>query len=189
MSSLSGSVTAEEAPSEAPAPPRARAALRLLLLGTLVLFVVGVASRFIQWSLLTAALGPTLYVFLAHPDSETARLRAAVIGHAVALATALGALALFGLWGHPSVDAVGFSTLRQAAAAGLAVGATLGILELTNTHHAPAASTALLVATGLARPGAPLYGLLIGLAGVIALGPLLGRVPLGRAAMIRTGRD
>lgn len=150
MSSLSGSVTAEEAPSEAPAPPRARAALRLLLLGTLVLFVVGVASRFIQWSLLTAALGPTLYVFLAHPDSETARLRAAVIGHAV--------------------------------------GATLGILELTNTHHAPAASTALLVATGLARPGAPLYGLLIGLAGVIALGPLLGRVPLGRAAMIRTGR-
>lgn len=162
---------------------RGAAAARLGVLGTLVLVVVGVAGRFASWPLLTATLGPTLYVFLAHPKSATARLRAAVIGHATAVASGLAMLAVFGLWAHAGVSTVGHPTLRQAGAAACAVGATLAVLELTDTHHAPAAATALLVATGDAHPGRPLFGLLVGLAAVIAIGPLLGRIPWGRGAL------
>jgi hypothetical protein len=92
-------------------------------------------------------------------------------------------LAAFGLWAHAGVSTVGHPTLRQAAAAGCAVGATLAVLELTDTHHAPAAATALLVASGDAHPGRPLFGLLVGLAAVIALGPSLARIPWGRGAL------
>ena len=59
----------------------------------------------------------------------------------------------------------------------LGVGLTVFFLELAGSHHAPAAATALLITTGLAKPGAPLIGLVLGLAIVIALGPLIGRIP------------
>jgi hypothetical protein len=35
----------------------------------------------------------------------------------------------------------------------VAAGVTLAVLEVAGSHHAPAAATALLVATGLAKPG------------------------------------
>ena len=162
---------------------RLSSAARLFLLGATLLACVGVGGRFLEWPLLTATLGPTLYVFLAHPQSETSRVRAAVIGHGTAVALGLAALAVFGLWSHPASAVLGHSSLRQAGAAAVAVGGTLAVLQLTRTHHAPAAATAILVATGLARPGLRLFGLLIGLAGVVILGPLLARLPFGRSAV------
>lgn len=155
------------------------------MLGGVLLGAVGFAGRFIQWPLLTSTLGPTLYVFLAHPSSETSRLRSAVLGHGAAVATGLAALAVFGLWSHQATAVVGHSSLRQAGAAAAAVGCTLAVLHLTRSHHAPAAATAILVATGLARPGRPLFGLLIGLGGVLVLGPALARLPVGRAGVER----
>jgi hypothetical protein len=53
------------------------------------------------------------------------------------------------------------------------VGLTLFLLHVLDGHHAPAAATALLIASGIARPGPPLYGLLTGLALVLAIAPLL----------------
>ena len=162
---------------------------RLLGLGGCMLAGIGVAGHFIAWPLLTTTLGPTLYVFLAHPKSETARLRSAIIGHGTAIAVALASLAIFGLWTHPSISAVGHASLHQAAAAGLAVGLTLAILQAVGYHHAPAAATALLISTGIAAPGKPLFGLLIGLAVVIALGPVLGKVPFGRIRIAHEMRE
>lgn len=159
--------------------------LRLLILGAMAITVVGVAGRYLGWPLLSSTLGPTLYVFLVHPDSETARLRNSVIGHTAGVAAGLAMLAAFGLWSHPAITVVGHSSLRQAGAAGLAVGLTLLALHLTKAHHAPAAATTILVATGIAHPGKPLYGLLIGLAAVICAGPALGRVPFGRKEAAR----
>ena len=164
---------------------RLSAAARLFLLGSALLACVGIGGRFLEWPLLTATLGPTLYVFLAHPQSETSRVRSAVIGHGTAVALGLAALAAFGLWTHPASAVLGHSSLRQAGAAAVAVGCTLAVLQLTRSHHAPAAATAILVATGLARPGLPLFGLVVGLAGVVILGPLLARLPLGRAAIAK----
>ena len=56
------------------------------------------------------------------------------------------------------------------------------VLELAGSHHAPSAATARLITTGLAKPGAQLIGLVLGLAFVIALGPPTGRIPLARSA-------
>ena len=62
---------------------------------------VGIAGRWLAWPLLTSTVGPTAYVFAAHPHSEAARFRNALIGHGVAIACGLGALALFGLVAVP----------------------------------------------------------------------------------------
>lgn len=159
---------------------RAEIALRYLLLTAAVVGVVGVAGHWLAWPLITSTVGPTAYMFVAHPETEASRFKNAVIGHTVAVGAGLAALAVFGLVQHPSVSATGAPTLTQAAAAAVAAGVTVAVLEVLGCHHAPAAATALLIATGLAKAGAPLIGLVLGLAIVIALGPLIGRVPLAR---------
>lgn len=157
-------------------------ALRLLVVASAVITAVGVVGWSSGWPVLTSTLGPTAYLILAHPRSESARIRNALVGHSCAIGAGLAALAVFGLWTHPSVTVEGHASLQQAAAAGVAVGLTLLSLHLTGAHHAPAAATAVLVATGLARPGRPLVGLAVGLVLVIVLAPLLGRLPAGLAA-------
>lgn len=169
-----------------PQQPNARirvevAARYLILTGGLV-GGVGLAGYWLAWPLITSTVGPTAYMFAAHPESETSRFRNALIGHSVAIGAGLGALAAFGLLHQPSVSAAGAPSLLQVAAAATAVGVTVGLLEIVGSHHAPSAATALLIATGLAKPGAPLLGLALGLAVVIVLGPLAGRLPLARAA-------
>ncbi len=73
----------------------------------------------------------------------------------------------------------------QVAASAAAVGTTLFLLELLHSHHAPAAATALLITTGLASPGAPLGGLVLGLVILCLLGPLCSVAPLARDAAAR----
>lgn len=162
---------------------RALAAARLFVFAGVLIALVGLAAHEQGWPWLTSSLGPTAYVFLAHPQSETSKLGNALIGHGIAIACGLFSLAVFGLWTHPSIpDQHGHTTLTQLAACAVAIGLTLGLLELLNKHHAPAGATTLLIATGISRPYTPLYGLLIGLGVVIALSPLLTRLPFGRQA-------
>jgi len=165
------------------APPtrvRLRAGLRYLVLTGVLVGVTGVAGTLLTWPLLTTAIGPTAYMLVAHPGSVTSQLRNAVLGHAVAIVVGLGSLAAFGLWSHPSVSADRHPVPAQVAASALAVGLTLLLLELADLHHAPAATSVLLVTTGLAKPGLPLLGLVVGLAIVLAVAPPLARLPLAR---------
>lgn len=155
--------------------------LRYLLLTGVLVGVVGIAGRYLAWPLLTSTVGPTAYVFAAHPESEAAKFRNALVGHAVAIACGLVCITIFGLVPSPSMTATGFPSGAQVAASVLAVAMTMFLLELAGSHHAPSAATALLVTTGLARPGSPLIGLVLGLAIVIALGPLVGKLPVTRA--------
>lgn len=168
--------------------PRAALALRYLLLSGLVIGVVGLAGHWVAWPILTSTLGPTAYTFVAHPESETSRFRNALIGHSAGLGVGLGVLIVFGLLHCPPVSTTGTLSFLQAAAAATAVGVTVAVLELTDSHHAPAAATALLVTTGQAKPRAPLIGLALGLAIVITLGPLIGRLPLPAVLAPRTRR-
>jgi hypothetical protein len=153
-------------------------AARYLALTGLLVGVVGLVGRWLAWPLLTSTVGPTAYLFASHPTTEPARFRNAAVGHSVALGVGLAALIAFGLLHHPSVSATGRPTWDQVAASAVAVGVTMSVLELLHSHHAPAAATALLITTGLAKPGAPLIGLVLGLAIVITLGPLCGRWPI-----------
>ena len=153
--------------------------MRYLLLTAALVGAVGIAGRYLAWPLVTSTVGPTAYIFAAHPHSEAARFRNALVGHGMAIVCGLGALAAFGLVRYPSISETGSPSATQVAAAVLGVGLTVFFLELAGSHHAPSAATALLITTGLARPGAPLIGLVLGLAIVIALGPLFGRIPFG----------
>lgn len=152
-------------------------ALRIAVAAGSSLAVVGLVDRYGSWPLLTATLGPTAYLFAAHPATRSARRRNATIGHAVAIASGLAALALFGLWNEPSQTAIGHVRVVQAFATAAALAGTLFVLELLDRHHAPAAATVVLITTGLARPGRPLLGLVCGLALLIALSPLLAWSP------------
>lgn len=149
--------------------------------GGVIVAGVNVRASFTAWPLLTSTLGPTDRAFVAHPGQKAPRLRDAAVGHAVALAAGLGALFACGLWSAPVAAGQGRLPLAQAGDAAAAVAATLMALELLRSHHAPAAATAataLLVATGLARPGRSLLGLVGGLILVL----LAARLPLARSA-------
>jgi hypothetical protein len=151
-------------------------ALVVAVLGGVLLTGIGVVGWLTHELLLAASLGPTAYVLLARHSGVEARLRNAVIGHAVAIAAGLAALAVFGLWTHPSVVELHSEGLAQSAAQGVAIGLTMLVLALFDIHHAPAAATALLVSSGVSRPGAPLVGLAIGLAVTIVLATGLSRL-------------
>ncbi len=163
------------------------AGARLFFLSAFLLAGIGAFGRVVGWVALTTTLGPTAYLLLAHPGSVGARLRSAVLAHASAVAAGLACLAAFGLWDHPSIVVQNHDTARQIGAQALAVGLTLFLLEMLDAHHPPAAATALLITSGISRPGPPLYGMLTGLALVLAIAPLLARAASNTAA--RRGRD
>ncbi|TFV34494.1 HPP family protein [Streptomyces sp. T1317-0309] len=141
-----------------------RSGARLLVLAVALIAGVGAVGQAVGWALLTTTIGPTAYLLLAHPQAESARLRCCLLGHACATASGLACLAAFGLWHHPSAIEQHHESWRQIAAQTLAVGLTILLLVLLNANHPPAASTALLIASGLARPGPPLYRHVAGLA-------------------------
>lgn len=156
--------------------------LRFALLAGGLVAAVGLAGRFARdtplgatW--LTTTLGPTAYVVLAHPRSVTARLRNGLIGHTTGIVTGLAALAVFGLWDAPSIAETHAESVAQVLAQASALGVTLLVLTLADAHHAPSGATALLVASGVAAPGKPLVGLVLGLVVVLAVAPLLARLP------------
>lgn len=155
-------------------------ALRLAVICGTAIGAVGLVDHLSRWPLLTSALGPTAYLLVAHPRSVSARLRNAMVGHSVGVGAGLAALCVFGLFDAPSVGVVGHAGLRQAGSAALAVGITLFLLHSLRAHHAPAAATALLVATDQAKVGPPLYGLLIGLAAILLCAYLLEVLPFLR---------
>ena len=159
--------------------------LRLAVLVGALLAAVGLAglvasgsgARALGGTWLTAALGPTAYVLLAHPRSVTSRFRNALIGHGSAVLSGLLALAVFGLWTAPSIVETHHESVAQVGAQAAAIALTLLALTVAGAHHAPAGATTLLIASGIARPGPALVGLLVGLAIVLLLAPLLARLP------------
>lgn len=165
--------------------PRVLLGLRFGALAGLLLSAVGTAGHVastlgapvVGGTWLTTTLGPTCYVLLAHPRSVTSRLRNALLGHSTGVVAGLGALVLFGLRDAPSIAETHQESLPQIGAQALAVALTLLVLTVAGSHHAPAGATALLVASGIARPGPPLVSLIVGLAIVLAVAPLLARLP------------
>jgi hypothetical protein len=153
-------------------------ALRLLVQSAVLVGAVGIVGHYVGLVLVTSTVGPTAYLMLAHPDDVTARVCNAVLGHGIAIGCGLACLAAFGLWHHSPVTQLGHATSGQVAASALATALTLAGLTLLGRHHAPAAATALLISTGVAGPGRPLYGLVVGLVIVIILAPVLARLPL-----------
>ncbi len=66
---------------------RLKIAGRYLLLTGVLVGVVGVAGDWLAWPFLTSTVGPTAYVFTAHPGSEASRFRNVALGRTVAVQT------------------------------------------------------------------------------------------------------
>ncbi|MFI1287531.1 HPP family protein [Streptomyces sp. NPDC020792] len=159
------------------------------MLAAALLTVTGVIGHLIGLMVLTTTVGPTAYLLLAHPDTEAAQVRSALLGHAAATVSGLACLAAFGLWRRPSIVEQHADTLAQIGAQALGVGLTLLALVVLDAHHPPAAATALMITSGIARPGLPLFGMLTGLAIVITSAVALAKIPWLRERTRRTFQD
>lgn len=151
--------------------------IEVAALGGSCILLIGLADHFTSWPMLTSTLGPTAYLLLAHPDQEASRFRNAAAGHGTAIAAGLGGLCLTGSWSVASSFLYQSATLRHVLAAAIAVAITLFVLGASDLHHAPAGSTAVFVATGLAGPGKLLAGLAMGLIALFILVRVIDTLP------------
>lgn len=156
---------------------RLLAALRIALLAALALLLIGLADHFTTWPLLTSTLGPTAYFFFSHPREEWSSVRNASIGHAFAIGAGLAGLWITASWRTAPVFLFQTTTLPHVFAVTIAIAVTLFVLNAIKVHHAPAAATSVLVASGLAEPGKLLAGLTLGLAALFLLQMVLNRIP------------
>ncbi|MBE9499733.1 HPP family protein [Streptomyces sp. GKU 257-1] len=166
------------------------AGVRLLVLVGVALTAVGLAGYAAGWVWLTTALGPTAYLLLARSGNESSQLRTALLGHTTAIACGLTCLAAFGLWSHPSVVETGHESLRQIGCAGRGRGTdAAGADAAAGGTPACRCDRALLITSGITRPGYPLFGLLAGLALLLVLVAVLARVPGARSGSSGYGAD
>ncbi len=114
------------------------------------------------------SLGATVVAAAVAPDAAENAPLTIVAGHAIAVASALAALALCGLMGQPSALVVGVSAARMLALP-LALGLTLLGMLLARRVHTPAGATALLVALGILRPGSDVVVLVVSVVYVAAV--------------------
>lgn len=146
---------------------------KIALYGSWLIAVVIFFDHFFRFPLLTAVLGPTAYIFAAHPESETARIRNAVIGHSCAVGVGLLSIAIFQAANTSTSLNVLYLSWYQLFTVVGALFVTLFLLEVLNSHHAPAAGTVILISAGLASSGEELIGLIVGLVSIISMAALM----------------
>ncbi|HYE07004.1 MAG TPA: HPP family protein [Planctomycetota bacterium] len=115
---------------EKPAPAAVGPAVASLVGGTLAILWLVWLTRMSGHSLLIAPFGATTVLLFAAKDSPLAQPRNVIGGHLVATAIALAMLSVFG----PSLWAMG-----------VAVGVSIGVMQLTRTTHPPAGADPILV--------------------------------------------
>lgn len=152
-------------------------AVRMAVLAGGALCLVGLAGTWVGIPLLTATLGPTAYFFFVRPGRRWDTLRGAAVGHAVGIVAGLVGLLATGRWHIETAYLFHANTVSEAFAVAIALAVTLLVLHLLKDHHPPAASTTVLVASGLAGPGRLLIGLVLGLAALFMLQLVLNEVP------------
>ena len=116
--------------------------------GLLTIALSGLFAWALKEPLVFPSLGATAFLFFETPMAEVASPRNTIIGHYVGAATAFVWLAVFGLVHEPSAIEAGF-TVERAAAVGLSVGFTGGILRVLRAAHPPAGATTVIVSIGL----------------------------------------
>lgn len=153
------------------------AAVRLSVLAGGALCLVGLAGSWVGLPLLTATLGPTAYFFFVTPGPRWDTLRGAAVGHGVGVVAGLVGLLATGRWHIETAYLFHTNTVSEAFAVAIALAVTLLVLHVLKAHHPPAASTTILVASGLAGPGPLLVGLVLGIAALFMLQLVLNEVP------------
>ncbi|HEY5253668.1 MAG TPA: HPP family protein [Acidobacteriaceae bacterium] len=114
----------------------------------LLILIVALVGWIARQPLVFASLGPTAFEMIETPKRPSARPYNVIVGNAIAILAAFGALLLTHAWEVPSVSSRGVPLPRVWAAVLAAALTVLGTLLLRATQPA-ALSTALLIALGI----------------------------------------
>jgi len=108
----------------------------------------GQAAHALKQPWLFPSLGPSALLFFEKPAAPESSVYNALVGHLVGIAAGVAAIALFGLFGAPSVLEAGVSLARVGAAA-VSVALVAAVLPPLRASHPPAGATTLLISLGL----------------------------------------
>ncbi|MFI6448298.1 HPP family protein [Kitasatospora sp. NPDC050543] len=141
---------------------------------SVALAVMAVLAHVSHAPFLFPSLGATAFVIFYTPTARVASPRNTVCGHLIGVLAGYLALTLTGLrHTRPDVDDV---TGPRIAAAAIALGVTCAVMALLGVANPAAASTALIVATGLLRTPAQLVTVLAAVVLLVAQGLLVNRL-------------
>lgn len=140
----------------------------------LAMAVAGLAAWAFDEPLLFPSLGATAFLIFETPTAEVGTPRNTIIGHGVAIACAVFAMAVFGLLGDPSAFDEGV-TFARALAVALCVALTGGVLRLLRAAHPPAGATTIIVGSGLLAEADQILAVAVGVVLVTLAGWLLNR--------------
>lgn len=120
------------------------------------------------------SLGPTAYLFATQPSAPQSAPRRVLGGHAIGVLSGLVAYHAVagGVVITASMGAASLAGLRLAVSGVIAVALTTAGMTVTDTGHAPACATTLIVGLGILST--PLQGVVI----VLAVGVLVGEQTL-----------
>jgi CBS domain-containing membrane protein len=140
----------------------------------LAIAVAGGAAWASGEPLVFPSLGATAFLIFETPTAEVGTPRNTVIGHAVGIAAAALALAVFGLYGEPSAFE-GEVDAARAGAIAASVALTGGALRLLRAAHPPAGATTIIVSSGLLDTAGQMLAVGVGVVLLTAAGWLLNR--------------
>ena len=121
------------------------------------------------------SLGPTAFLLFHSPHTAAASPRNTFIGHLVGVVCGYLALVAFGLLHAGSALSSGVTPAR-AAAAGLSLGLTAGVMVWLRAPHPPAGATTLIVSLGMLTRPDQLAVLMLGVVILLAQGYAINRL-------------
>ncbi len=137
-------------------------ALYVLVASFVSLSTLGAVAYFLNWPLIFPVLGPTAFLIFYSPARAMAWPRNCILGHLSALLCGLAAHLLL-LWLFPEkLNAAQFNLTETIFASG-AMALSALIMVFFHVLHPPAASTAMLAATGYFDSPARVLGLSLAL--------------------------
>ena len=129
-------------------PPRLVWAVYVCVNGFITIGLLGLLALLTGSPFVLPSLGPTAYLFIFSPLSESSSPRNTILGHAIGLICGYGAYALAVASSPPFGTNPGVHGPRLLAAA-LSLSATGALMALLRVSHPPAGATTLIVSLGI----------------------------------------
>ncbi|WP_297056522.1 HPP family protein [Thermosulfurimonas sp.] len=150
-------------------------ALYVLIASFVSLSTLGAVAYFLKWSLLFPVLGPTAFLIFYSPARSMSWPRNCILGHLSALICGLAAYLILARFFPQALSHRGLPLLQALFASGAMALAALVMVSF-RILHPPAASTAMLAATGYFDSLERMAGLILALFLLSAEGVLLHRL-------------
>ncbi len=146
-----------------------------LLNGCVSIALMSVIALLTREPFVFPSLGPTAFLLFYSPHTAAASPRNTFLGHLVGVVCGYVALSAFGLLHAGPALSTGI-TVARAAAAGLSLGLTAGIMVWLRVPHPPAGATTLIVSLGILTRPDQLAILMVGVVILLAQGYAINRL-------------